>query len=871
MNKTVICFALIFVALLSSVANGTALEKQVAANAQVINGVLSYTSGPKKGQEVSLFGVNYAVPFAYSYRALQKRGIDHKAAIDMDVAHIARLGLDAYRVHIWDRQISDHQGNLLNNEHLQLFDYLLAKLAQQGIRVIITPIAWWGSGYPEPDPDEPGFSSLYSKAQMNQNPEAIAAQYNYLSQFFSHVNPYNQLTYGQDPNILAIELFNEPRHADSLKNNEGYIEGLAKAVRELGITKPLFYNISEQGNNTEFARRLCSTSIDGVAYQWYPTGLVKNTELASNLLPSVAHYTNPFADVIECQTKAKMIYEFDSADTAKSVMYPAMARSFREAGFQWATQFAYDPAAIADTNSDYNTHYLNLLYTPAKAISFLIAAEVFRQSARGQKQADYPASNSFTVGENQVSVDYQQDVSIFNGPQQFYYSNSTNTVPQNTKNLTKIAGVGSSVVVEYQGSGAYFLDKISAENWRLEIYPDVLPIQDPYQPSSLKREVARLYSRSQNLSITLPDLGKRYFIKGLNEGNKLTAQATDRQIKLLPGVYLLSKHEASSSAISTLDNTFLLPPIVAPSLAVWHQNQREMNIDDKPQFTVQVGSQNLPEKVELAIRYRGDQSFSMLAMQHLSGTTYQLILPVNNTPWSKTGQLEYGFVVTEKGKARTFPGDDAGSPTEWDFVASRKYWQTELRPTGAPVTVFDALVDRDVLIYPSKDNSKWEYVIGQQGQGLALHLSSDSLFAGNTPLVRLTLGADNAFLGRDLHKYNAVAIKIRALQKNEHLQFSLINNDGLAQGTELLVSPQWQYLVVPLSAFRPVDTLLPQSYPMFMPSTISANNAAQLSELSKQLSELQGLQFSFLGQNYAKKEQQDWHAIEIAEVKLLSR
>ena len=50
--------------------------------------------------EVALFGVNYAAPFAYDYRAIDRLGVKHKAAIDADVAHLARLGVDAFRIHV---------------------------------------------------------------------------------------------------------------------------------------------------------------------------------------------------------------------------------------------------------------------------------------------------------------------------------------------------------------------------------------------------------------------------------------------------------------------------------------------------------------------------------------------------------------------------------------------------------------------------------------------------------------------------------------------------------------------------------------------------------------------------------------------------
>ena len=145
----------------------------------VENGTLRWANG----EPVYLFGANYSAPFAYGYRAIARRGIDHKAAIDMDVDHIARLKLDAYRIHVWDKVISDKEGNLLDNQYLDLFDYLMMRLQERGIRAIITPIAWWGSGYPEPDPSEPGFAVGYSKNDMNENPALIAAQQRYLSHY----------------------------------------------------------------------------------------------------------------------------------------------------------------------------------------------------------------------------------------------------------------------------------------------------------------------------------------------------------------------------------------------------------------------------------------------------------------------------------------------------------------------------------------------------------------------------------------------------------------------------------------------------------------------------------------------------------------
>ncbi len=120
------------------------------------DGVMRYENTNK---EIKGFGVNYTVPFAHAYRSAKRMKIDPYKAIDNDVYHFSRLGFDLYRVHVWDTEISDTLGNLIENEHLKLFDYLLKKLREKDINYVITPIAFWGNGWPEPDEETPGFSS----------------------------------------------------------------------------------------------------------------------------------------------------------------------------------------------------------------------------------------------------------------------------------------------------------------------------------------------------------------------------------------------------------------------------------------------------------------------------------------------------------------------------------------------------------------------------------------------------------------------------------------------------------------------------------------------------------------------------------------
>ncbi len=99
------------------------------------------------------FGTNYTLPFAHGYRAVNALGKSHKEAIDQDVYHLARLGLNAFRVHIWEAELADSVGNISDNDHLDLLDYLISKLEERGIAVMLTAQTNFGNGYPEEDGD----------------------------------------------------------------------------------------------------------------------------------------------------------------------------------------------------------------------------------------------------------------------------------------------------------------------------------------------------------------------------------------------------------------------------------------------------------------------------------------------------------------------------------------------------------------------------------------------------------------------------------------------------------------------------------------------------------------------------------------------
>src|SRR5690606_9979741 len=269
------------------------------------NGVMRWGG---TNEEVRGFGVNYTVPFAHAYRSARQLNVDHEKAIDNDVYHFARLGFDAFRVHVWDTEISDSVGNLLENEHLRLFDYTLMRMKERGIRALITPIAYGGNGWPDRDEKTPGFSAKFGKDDCLTNEEAIRAQENYLYQFLNHVNPYTKIAYKDDPDIVAFEISNEPHHNEAPKKVTTFINRMVRSMRRTGCKKPIFYNIS---HSIHLVDAYFDAEIQGGTFQWYPTGLGFGRELQGNFLPNVDAYRIPFAGRRAFQRSARIVYEFD--------------------------------------------------------------------------------------------------------------------------------------------------------------------------------------------------------------------------------------------------------------------------------------------------------------------------------------------------------------------------------------------------------------------------------------------------------------------------------------------------------------------------------------------------------------------------------
>jgi hypothetical protein len=768
-----------------------------------LQGVLRYT---KDNKEAAFFGVNYTVPFAYGYRSHKALNVNIEKAIDADVYHMHRLGLDAFRVHMWDVEISDSVGNLLQNEHLRLFDYLLAQLRNYNIKILITPIAFWGNGYPERDERTPGFSTLYGKGNAVVLEPAIKAQENYLRQVMSHVNPYTKLAYKDDADIIAAEINNEPHHSGLKEKTTEYINRLADAIRSTGWTKPIFYNISE---SPAYADAIVKANVQGHSFQWYPTGLVAGHEQKGNFLPNVDEYRIAFGDSIPAfRTKARMVYEFDAADVLQPIMYPAIARSFRTAGFQWATQFAYDPMATAYANTEYQTHYLNLIYTPGKAISLLIASKVFHNLPRLESYGHYPQDSIFDV----FTVSYKQQLSLMNSQQEYYYSNSTTVQPVNPANLNHIAGVGSSPIVQYSGTGSYFLDKVDEGTWLLEVMPDAISIRDPFEKASPRKEVTRVEWRRQDINISLASLGENFSV--VNLSNNVTQLVNGSHAVVTPGKYLLIRMGFRTTYKSNSAPLFSAPASSFADPYVVLNPFREVTAGKPFIIAATITGLDGNASVDLELRNSANK-WKTVKMTGNSSYNYQAEVPAE---LANPGVINYRIIVHRNDETYVFPGGLKGNPYAWDYIGEQT-WSTYISAPGTPLLLFNTTADRNSLMLYNPDwrSGSVEYVTTDKPMELAVRtVSKDNTFS----MGWQTYFADR-IKGRitELPSFTTLVIRLRAAaQNNVQTKISIITDDGSAYGVYTEATKEFREVEIPLIAMRKDSCLLlPRGYPGFQP------------------------------------------------------
>jgi len=761
------------------------------------------------GTEVCQWGANYLINFGLSFKEYERLGLNAEHDIKKDVYHMARLGFDAFRVHIFESEISDENGNLRDVKQLQLMDFLLNELSKRNIKVCITTMRY------STDNGKSYVDKWGGKTALLNNPESYSVQKHYITQLVNHINPYNGLSYKDDPNIINFELSNEPNHFKSSEHITEYIKGLIKAVKSTGCKKPLFYNFSQCDR---FAKEYWKTKIDGLSTQWYTNGLT-SYEKRGNQLPAVDSYTLPYKDDPHMKRLAKMIYEFSPANVSRSsYIYPAIARSLREAGYQFATQFSYDPIGIAAANEEYPKQYLNLVYTPAKALGMMVAGEAFHYIPIYKSYGRYPDNTSF----GPFTIDYKTDLALMNSTDKYIYSNSTTIHPKNAEQLKLIAGHGTSPIVDYQGTGAYFLDKLSDGVWRLEIMPDILHVKDFYIYPCYDTPVTVLKDTKHDLKITLPGLGDNF--KTLNLDNNTKTIANGRGFSVKAGVYLLIRNDVENSFTkdskwrlgkigsyyapkSNLDKIYVVhtPPKVITAIST------KSSASEKRIIKAQIIA---PDKIEEAqIRFyvrkqKGIQSLR-IPLSKVSAYDYEAQIPDD---LQVEGRIDYEIAVKTEKETTLFPSemkDGHGNTGYWKNNYNN-YWHLDILSENDPVTLVDA--EKDQMSCSRKEGAYLPII-----QEKIHNTNTQEGISYSVPMLKI----ESKFMKHAIGVYVSDKLKYRnstdkkymiiyghALKENSPIEIGLTMDNGATYGTCIEMTPEKDIYKISLDSFTPIATAI---------------------------------------------------------------
>lgn len=768
--------------------------------------------------EVALFGANYVLPTASDYRAAGYIHADRRKMIDEDMAQFARMGWDGMRLTFWgDWESSDSAGNLIANDHLDLLDYLIARARERGIYMLFSPIQLYGSNWPDAldDTTAPGFGRHFGKARMGTDPEAIAAQVSYLRQILNHVNPYTGVAIKDEPAILFIELVNEPwHHPEDFAGSVRYIDALTDAVRSTGCTKLIFFNVSQ---DFRIARAIRASRAQGVTFGWYPSGLNSGHELEGNYLRTVDDYPDMLRP--ELAKLPRIVYEFDTPDLRTGYMYPAIARTFRSVGTQFAAMFAYDMLETSSRNLAWQTHYLNLVYTPRKAMSAIIAAEAMRRLPRMKRYGEYPRNTRF----GDFHVSYEENLGELLASDAFLYAGTTSSTPPDPRSLRRVAGYGSSPVVRYEGRGIYFLDRVREGVWRLEVYPDAVPIADPFESPNTARIATRAIARSWPMTVKLPGLGDAFTVQPVTAGNDRVVRASGGRFDVTPGVYVLSVNGAVDLSempryMGHIGFTeYHAPPGDTAAPAVVSLAPPAFVAGRAAELRARVVDDRTPDSVVAFVRSTARDFYRSFTMRRVGAYEFAMSIPAQ-----KLHEGPYAFVIAlfHGDSATTFPSRSRLEPRDWNY-SDGQVWKFDVVGKATPLTVFDAAHDARALSFTR---------IGDAGRTGLFRLSLSSVTG--RPVFHFALPVDSSgwspvdytaslvvrdrvrARGTSIAAANRLTLRLRGLGARQRLHVTLVEDDGTSWGAVIVVGRAWSVRRIPLESFRPVKSVkLPEGFP----------------------------------------------------------
>ena len=500
------------------------------------------------GSEARLYGVNFQTPLSWEFNRLRSVGVaETKEALhdvtDNNLDDLQLLGVNHLRCHLTPCDLTDANGNLVETSvFLDALDYLISEAAKRDMYVSFAFLNHMGNS-------GPGTAWIgKSRSTWIQDESIVKCTKTYVKGLVNHINPYNGKAYKNTENIAFWELINEP---DMLSYNEihsstciaaynkwlsdngksdsstsyaeyrtytvrNYIDDMKSLLREEGDNHLVCWGLNwhrYRNNNEDIFAGVAGSEADIVAFCNYPG----QDNAGLNYWERSQNFTsNDFSSWFKDQrsnengygwaltpafgSKAKIVYEFETFFNQSAYMYPLQAVFFRSMGVQSASMWTYTFNEIARYMG--GSHFLNIRCTPGKMVSFLVAQEIFRNLPYLNEFSDTPNEQS---GEHYV-ISKSHNGAIYSDSEKYINSCPVdgNWNPIEYSDEVKfIAGYGSSPLVTYSGSGAYFIKEESGE-LHINMMPDVNVIGDIFGGATYGKIKTELdYTAKNTISIRL--------------------------------------------------------------------------------------------------------------------------------------------------------------------------------------------------------------------------------------------------------------------------------------------------------------------------------------------------------------------------------
>lgn len=497
----------------------------------------------REGRKVKLWGVNYYAPFNHNYYNIAELGKDHFSAIDEDIRHFKLLGVELVRMHLYDREITDRTGNVVENHNMKVFDYLVDQCEKNGIFLMLSPTVWWNTVKNQimqeaqyafwftDARDDFGFSNFYSCDSMLWDPEAIRCQQVYLEGLLSRRNAFSGRRLDEYPNLVVFELFNEPRYPEKWqleKDCEITPANMGAATLSRGAQRLKLVAIWE-----EFRAAHPEEPDGDRCFSLFRAAVVRN--YFDSLFPILdkyfgnrviraqfPHYTG--VPPVDLQTTFEAagidaysigtylnVNAFDAENT-DSANHLALAlewfRRFGKVDFGKIAKVSYEFDATATLNgyplaaiaAMYARHDVQIAayftYTPAAVaawnpgwlVHFLSIGHTPSRAAgfaaAGEIFRNHNPGDAIEMEENawrgsDYAIERKNDFVFFRSDTVFRYSNSNDLPLGDAGKLELVSGRGDSRWACCGGNGFFHMEKLDGCTWRLVLFPNQQYVSAP--------------------------------------------------------------------------------------------------------------------------------------------------------------------------------------------------------------------------------------------------------------------------------------------------------------------------------------------------------------------------------------------------------